>query len=488
MGSEPTLVELFAGISGFGLGFERSGFRTALQVEIDDNCQELLTRKFQGALHISDVRSIASAYRRKIPLANEKWKEIFEALRAANVWCGGFPCQDLSVAGARAGLAGERSGLWFSFRRLIALFRPPWVVIENVPGLLSSNGGGDLSIILDGLEKLGYWWAYRTLDAQYFGLAQRRKRVFIVASLGSLSCAEVLFEPESMCGDSAPSRETGQRPAPCISARTEGGGGLGTDFETGGGLSKSLRAQSQCSHREDSETFVTVAPPIAGVSNGGALMDQAEQQTTQNPSSLTSGPVVSKWARGGGRSGDECYNLVSHTLKAEYDASEDGTGRGVPIVPDVAPCLTQNYGKQVDNSDTNAGPMCVEFRTAGNCGPFEQGDKTGALNTATDPNQNIVAFTERTRKDGRNIETQEDVAYALTNPGFGRRTHSRQIQQAQTVRRLTPLECERLQGFPDGWTEGFSDSVRYRMLGNAVAVPVAEWIAKRLLAVIQKDH
>lgn len=91
-----------------------------------------------------------------------------------------------------------------------------------------------------------------------------------------------------------------------------------------------------------------------------------------------------------------------------------------------------------------------------------------------------IAFTERSRADGRNFEAQEEVSYALTNPGSGGRTHSRQVATQSTVRRLTPTECERLQGFPDGWTEGFSDSVRYRMLGNAVAVPVAEWIAKRL--------
>lgn len=91
-----------------------------------------------------------------------------------------------------------------------------------------------------------------------------------------------------------------------------------------------------------------------------------------------------------------------------------------------------------------------------------------------------VAFTERTRADGRNFECQEDVAYALTNPGSGGRTHSRQIAHETGVRRLTPTECERLQGFPDGWTGGFSDSARYRMLGNAVAVPVAEWIAGRI--------
>jgi DNA (cytosine-5)-methyltransferase 1 len=94
-----------------------------------------------------------------------------------------------------------------------------------------------------------------------------------------------------------------------------------------------------------------------------------------------------------------------------------------------------------------------------------------------------VAFTERTRSEGRNLETQEELAYALTNPGSGGRTHSRQLMQGMAVRRLTPTECERLQGFPDGWTAGTSDSARYRMLGNAVCVTVAEWIWRRVITV-----
>lgn len=91
-----------------------------------------------------------------------------------------------------------------------------------------------------------------------------------------------------------------------------------------------------------------------------------------------------------------------------------------------------------------------------------------------------VAFTERTRQDGRNLETS-DLAYALTNPGSGGRTHSRQLLHGMSVRRLTPVECERLQGFEDGWTAGESDSARYRALGNAVTVPVSRWIGRRIM-------
>lgn len=385
----------FTGIGGFDLGFERSEIKTVLQCEIDANCLKLLLEKFPDAIRLSDIRAIASVWYRMrmgLPVLNyEHWKKIFELLSSADVWCGGFPCQDLSVAGQRTGLAGGRSGLWFSFRRLIALFRPPWVVIENVPGLLSSNKGVDLATVLSGLAQCGYRWAYRILDAQYLGLAQRRERVFIVASLGNWRCAEVLFERESVCGDSAPSRETGQRVAPVLEGRAGRSGS--TNFHTSGGLAE-------------------IAGTLGTNERGG-------HQTTDL----------------------------------------DGTGAFIPIL-------------EVSKGTTSRG------QGPNGCGIGEAGDPMFTLQRGA---QHAVAFTERTRSDGRNFETQEELAYALTNPAAGGRSHSRSIAERAGVRRLTPTECERLQGFPDGWTEGFSDSVRYRMLGNAVAVPVAQWIGKRLV-------
>lgn len=292
-------LSLFSGIGGFDLGFDRAGMVCAGQVEYDAAARSVLARHWPDVKRMNDVREVKG-----------------DEFGATDVICGGFPCQDVSVAGRRAGLAGERSGLWFEFHRLIDRVRPRWVVIENVPGLLSSNGGRDFAVILRGLVECGYGVAWRILDAQYFGVAQRRRRVFIVGSLGSGRTAEVLFEREGGGGDSGPRRQ----------ARPE----LAAD------IAASIRA------------------------NGG-----------------------------GGRPNDAEHGLtITHALTAEgYDASEDGTGR-----------------------------------------------------------QNLVP-----------------VAF------YG-------------VRRLTPVECERLQGFPDGHTEGQSDSARYRQLGNAVAVPVAEWLGRRIVA------
>ncbi len=154
---------------------------------------------------------------------------------------GGTPCQDFSIAGLRAGIAGERGNLTLEFLRLAARVAPRWIVWENVPGVLSSDGGRALGSFLGGLAQLGYGFAYRVLDAQYFSLAQRRARVFVVShSRDWRRAAAVLFERESLQGNPAPRREAGEGVAPTISARPTGGGGLGTDFDCDGGLIASL--------------------------------------------------------------------------------------------------------------------------------------------------------------------------------------------------------------------------------------------------------
>jgi len=156
---------------------------------------------------------------------------------AIDVLVGGTPCQSFSVAGLRKGLADPRGNLALTYLAITDRYRPEWVVWENVPGVLSSAGGRDFGAFLGGLGQLGYGWAYRILDAQYFGVPQRRRRVFVVGCLGGWSrAAAVLFERHSLSGHSAPRRETGQRPAPSLAARTQGGAGLGTDAECDGAL------------------------------------------------------------------------------------------------------------------------------------------------------------------------------------------------------------------------------------------------------------
>ena len=151
--------------------------------------------------------------------------------------CGGTPCQSFSVAGLRKGLDDPRGNLMLTFGAIAAKYRPKWLVWENVPGVLSSNGGADFGAFLGMLGQLGYGFAYRIHDAQYFGVAQRRRRVFVVGCLGDWrSAAAVLFERHSLQGHPAPSRKTGQEIVGTFGARTTAGGGFGGDFETTGGL------------------------------------------------------------------------------------------------------------------------------------------------------------------------------------------------------------------------------------------------------------
>lgn len=324
---QPSVVSLFAGIGGFDLGFDHAGFRIVGHVEKDANCRKLLGEKWPDAVCLDDVCT-AGAHN----------------LPPCDVVTFGFPCQDLSVAGKRAGLAGGRSGLFYEATRIIDELKPAYCLFENVPGLLSSDGGRDFWRVLRQMDEIGYHGAWRTLDAQWFGVAQRRRRVFGLFSRldsGAERCAKVLSLCESLRGHPAPSRETG-KVAPCLTA--------------------------------------------SGV--------------------------------GAGRTGNE-RNEVDFCI-------EQAT---MPTLP----------------SESGGNKVCVSF-AQNQLGEVRTGDVAGTVNT----NSNAS----------------------------GRNTALAQI--AMSVRRLTPTECERLQGFPDGWTAGFSDSTRYKMLGNAVCVNVSEWIAFRL--------
>ena len=272
--SELTAASLFGGIEGFGLALERCGVRVAASVEIDTECRGVTRLHFPQAKSFNDVRTVTA-----------------DDLRAAGfvpgrgILTAGFPCQDLSVAGRRTGLAGARSGLFWEIVRLAHDLSPRWLVLENVPGLLSAvcscpgdetcmdNGravrcgeyrtvpggsdaherrrwfphvphtpkggacpggcmelhGGAMGTVLGALGKLGYGFAYRVLDAQFFGVPQRRERVFIVGCLGDWTApVEVLLEPEGGEGDLAPRGEKRTDIAGTLGSRV--GGSRTTDL------------------------------------------------------------------------------------------------------------------------------------------------------------------------------------------------------------------------------------------------------------------
>lgn len=172
--SNPTVGSLFAGIGGFDLGFEQAGFKTAWQVEINPVCRAVLADRFPHAVQHEDVQTC------------------LPALSRVDVVVGGFPCQDVSTMGKRRGLAGSRTGLFFDAVRIVQTLQPRWLVLENVPGLLTSNDGQDFQTVLETLAECGYVGFWRILDSRYFGVPTKRRRVFVVAGFRELPPIELL--------------------------------------------------------------------------------------------------------------------------------------------------------------------------------------------------------------------------------------------------------------------------------------------------------
>ena len=196
-----TGVSLFAGVGGFDLAMERNGVDVVANIEIDKQCQQVLAKHFPNAKQFSDITDV-------------KGSDLIAAGFKPNrgIITGGFPCQDLSVAGKRRGLAGERSGLFWEIARLIEETKTEWFILENVPGLLTSNKGKDFGMVIGTMADIGYSLAWRVLDAQHFGVPQRRRRVFIVGRRtgDGLSAAEVLFKSEGLRRNTTQSKQTRQ--------------------------------------------------------------------------------------------------------------------------------------------------------------------------------------------------------------------------------------------------------------------------------------
>jgi DNA (cytosine-5)-methyltransferase 1 len=398
---------------------------------------------------------------------------------AIDVLVGGTPCQAFSVAGLRKGLADPRGNLTLTYLAIAARYRPQWLVWENVPGVLSDRTGA-FGSLLGGLAELGYGWAYRVLDAQYFALAQRRRRVFLIGSLGGwASAAAVLFERESLLGHPAPRREARQG-TPTIPARSTGGGGLGTDFDCDGGV-------------------IAAADPAYCL------------ETTCHDYSRADG-----------------FNMVAHSLRGEgFDASEDGTGRGTPLVPvhafDARQSDVVQYGDMTGPLDTDGHSVAIAFDTtqitsAANYSSPRPGDPCHPLAAGAHPpaiaisESGEIASTLRTGGNDH-ADSYNSVAVAVQCPGrvdaqggpgiaglddpmFTLSTQHEQhgVLQSMQVRRLTPVECERLQGFPDDYTaipwrgkpaDQCPDGPRYKALGNSMAVPCMAWIGQRIAMVEQ---
>ena len=349
-----------------------------------------------------------------------KFKEWQDA--DVNVFVGGTPCQSFSVAGLRKGLDDPRGNLMLTYLAIAARYRPRWLVWENVPGVLSSNGGLDFASLLRGMGELGYGFAYRILDAQYFGVAQRRRRVFVVGYLGNWRpAAAVLFERHSLSGNPAPSRKA--REGVAANARE--------------GVNSSIP-----------EVMCTLRASGAGFDRPGNAVTEHETYIPVMHSEL-------------------CPSLKARDAKGP---SSDGDGDGAILVPMVQPiALAENtIGRKPENGGNGDG-----FTEEG---PMYTLNATGVHNVAQP-----VHCVDMGGNKGLN---GGGILRELSQPLSTNESHA--IQQAMAVRRLSPKECERLQGFPDNYTDirpkgkATPDGPRYKALGNSMAVPVMAWIGKRI--------
>ena len=324
-----TAVSLFAGVGGFDLALHRAGVRVVAAVEIDPSARGVLAHQFPDSVLFDDVRTVTGDQLRDAGFVPER-----------GIICGGFPCQDLSVAGRGAGMdrdSGTRSALFWHIDRLLGELAPRWVLLENVPGLLSHGHGRTMGAVLGALGERGSGFAYRVLDAQHFGVPQRRRRVFIVGCLGDdRRPVEVLLEPESSGGDLASGIEAGPGVA-------------------GGSVAGALRTRVGQLDDADSVNLVVSALTANGVGTCGADDNQAQAghlvpfvKSARSGAPGADGSLPPEtWKRGGVSptlnafdNGHESratvlavLGEVTHALTSEgADASEDGTGRGTPII------------------------------------------------------------------------------------------------------------------------------------------------------------
>jgi DNA (cytosine-5)-methyltransferase 1 len=387
-----------------------------------------------------------------------------------NVFVGGTPCQSFSVAGLRKGLDDQRGNLMLTYLAIAARYRPQWLVWENVPGVLSSNGGLDFASLLRGMGELGYGFAYRILDAQYFGVAQRRRRVFVVGYLGNWQpAAAVLFERHSLSGHPAPSREKREGAAANAGEGAEVGSLIPAMHSE---LCPSLKARDAKGPSSDGDgdgaILVPMVQPIALAEN---TIGRKPENGGNGDGFTEEGPMYTLNATGvHGVAQPIPLDMMNIRGRPSDDGRANRIGRGYGEVGDPMFTITKANHHGVAQPIAFSGQMSV---------PQTDVDMTQTLQA-----KNPMAVAQPIGWS-EELTASVDMAGTLQYGGQGGR-HDGVMTQALAVRRLTPKECERLQGFPDNYTDikpkgkATPDGPRYKALGNSMAVPVMAWIGKRI--------
>jgi DNA (cytosine-5)-methyltransferase 1 len=384
---------------------------------------------------------------------------------AVDLVVGGTPCQGFSVAGKRKGLDDDRSNLALRFLEIVTHTRPQWVVWENVPGVFSTDGGRDFGAFIGELGKRGYGWAYRTLDAQYFGVPQRRRRVFVVGYFGDWRpAAAVLFERHSLQGHSPPSQKEGEDIATAtgegFTPASHGGNRRGTG---------SLRANGG-DLGGGSEVLVNdwISGPLAepdykdcgtdGMNKGSAKLAMQVYENHPNDSRVTEVDACPKSGKRTGTGGGN-LPLVQRTVGALQERDYKGVGTTIDDK------LVMGFDWQRDGSSQEEASATLSCTRV----------------------QAVAGFLPTQGSAAKGIGYEEEIAPTLRSgcDQYG-------LHAEMSVRRLTPRECERLMGFPDDFTripyrgkpaDNCPDGPRYAALGNSIAIPVLKWIGDRIQTV-----
>lgn len=561
-------ISIFSGIEAATVAWQPLGWKPIAFSEIDPFPSTVLQHHYPNVPNLGDITKI-------------DWRPY---VGTADIVVGGSPCQSFSVAGKREGLAGA-SGLMFEYIRAVRELRPRWFVWENVPGAFTSEQGEAYRQLLSEMDALGYGLAWRVLDAQFFGVAQRRERVFLVGSLGTMRCAEVLFERESMSWDHQSSRQKRQaltdEAQGCVGEADHDSGCL-TPGETQSrrvyptsGVYPTLSTREKSGQNQES-VFIQFGDDVAGtltarydsspcVDRGANVVVDDRQkvflcqtaQTGSNGKLVKQDDVMNTLDRTNSTAVAALdFNPTDARLRYAHDdvsqtlTARAGTGGNqVPLVQVQPVAFLYNQGSKARS--LGLGEISPTLKTDHNpvvafaqnqCDDSrEQGDVAGALVVRqgakqqtyicrADGQTNAMAgvnlaptLTSHAKKDPPIIypaedSTGEDEPVTLQirggKPGVGKSaliqhdmsatlsTHNTRTlitgdneERGLTVRRLTPRECERLQGFPDDYTdipyrnkEHAPDGARYKALGNSMAVPVMRWIGERIQMVEETDE
>ena len=481
-------LSLCSGIEAATVAWHPLGWEAVAYSEIEKFPSQVLAHHYPSTPNLGDMT---------------KFKE-WSIESNVDLLVGGTPCQSFSVAGLRKGLDDPRGNLMLTYLAIADKYRPRWLVWENVPGVLSSNGGQDFGVFLGALGELGYGFAYRVLDAQYFGVAQRRRRVFVVGYLGDWRpAAAVLFERHSLSGNPAPSREKRQSVTASVGTGASSRSwpaDISSTLDTTFGTKQGLENQ----HINAGCPMFVPAQPIALAEN---TIGRQPQNGGTGDGFTDGGPMYTLNATGvhgvaqpigfesSRRDGVRLYDGISNTLQA---FAGTGGGNSPMVAQPIAYNIAPGKGALKDDIHVTDADATKTLDASGSNPAMHQGGAailqpiafSGQMSqpqTDVDMTQTLQAKNPMAvclmDQGGSVMNIEHDMTGTLRRETHG---HEPVVMQHMAVRRLTPKECERLQGFPDNYTDiqakgkPTPDGPRYKALGNSMAVPVMAWIGQRI--------